>query len=449
MSVSGVRSLPVLCSGLMITSDTLGEPYAIIDLGPVRVRHLPGPGWYDRCMTALRDLARRLPRTRVPGLRTLKLTLAAVLAYVLAGVFETSDDRVLAPLTALLVVQLTLYQTLAHTIGRIVSVLAGVALAVVVADVVGVSWWSFGLLVLAALVVGQLLRLRDYLLEVPISAMFVLALGGSSSSATGRVVETLLGGAAGIAVNLLVAPPLHVRSAEEAVGELAERIACFLEDLADDLCDGWSRASADAWLERARALGPAVEQADRDLQRAEESARLHPRGGKARDARPRLRTGLSGLEHSYVSLRNLCRALLDRAYFVPEDQQSAAFPVEVREALADVLTTLAHVTRSAGAFSAASQPPDATVTAVSAGLREVSEQRDRLARLLAVHPDVDEGAWQQHGALLAGIDRLRVEVESAIHPPDEAWRPPSVTARPRDAVRRAVRRRGPARPGRR
>jgi hypothetical protein len=302
-------------------------------------------------MTALRDLVRRLPRTRVPGLRTLKLTLAAVLAYVLAGVFETSDDRVLAPLTALLVVQLTLYQTLRHTIGRVVSVLAGVLLAVAVADLVGVSWWSFGLLVLASLVVGQVLHLREHLLEVPISAMIVLALGGTSSSATGRVVETLLGGAAGILVNLVVAPPLHVRSAEEAVGRLAEHIASFLDELADELCEGWSRGSADAWLERARGLGRAVERADRDLQRAEESARLHPRGVRARDARPRLRAGFTGLEHSYVSLRNLCRALLDRAYFVPEDQQSAAYPQEVREALADVLTTLAHATRSAGAFS--------------------------------------------------------------------------------------------------
>ena len=401
-------------------------------------------------MTALLDLVRHLPRTRVPGLRTLKLTLAAVLAYVLAGVFDTSEDRVLAPLTALLVVQLTLYQTLAHTLGRIVSVLAGVALAVAVADLVGITWWSFALLVLASLVVGQLLRLRDYLLEVPISAMIVLALGGSSSSATGRVVETLLGGAAGILVNLLVAPPLHVRSAEDAVGRLAERVATTLDELAGDLRSGWSRAAADAWLERARALGRAVERADRELQRAEESTRLHPRGGRARGAQPRLRAGITGLEHAYVSLRGLCRALLDRTYFVPEDEQSDAYPQEVREALADVLVTLAHATRSAGAFSAASQPSEDTLPTVGAVLRDVGEQRDRLAQLLSVHPEVDQGAWQQHGALLAGVDRLRVEVESAVHPRDEVWRPPSVTARPRDAVRRVVTaRRRPARPRRR
>ena len=383
-------------------------------------------------------LTRRLPGGRLPGLRTAKLVLAAVLAYALAGALDTSPDRVLAPLTALLVVQLTLFQTLTSAIGRVVSVLSGVVLAVAVSELLGVSWWSFGLLVLASLVVGQVLRLRSHALEVPISAMIVLALGGTATSATGRVVETLLGGAVGLAVNVLVAPPLHVRPAEDAVGRLAERLAAFLDELADDLRLGWSRAAADAWLDRARALGRDVERADRDLSRAEESARLNPRGSRARAAQPRLRAGLAGLEHAYVVVRNLCRALLDRAHFVPEDQQDRAFPEPVRAVLADVLVTLAGATRAAGAFTAASGPADASVEEVSARLDAVLTQRDRLAGLLAVSPQDDQGAWQQHGALLASLDRLRVELEATVRPSTEAWRPVPLTERQREAVRRAV-----------
>jgi len=383
-------------------------------------------------------LARRLPGGRLPGLRTAKLVLAAVLSYVLAGALDTSPDRVLAPLTALLVVQLTLFQTLSSAIGRVVSVLAGVVLAVAVSDLLGVSWWSFGLLVLASLAVGQALHLRSHLLEVPISAMIVLALGGTAASATGRVVETLLGGATGLAVNLLVAPPLHVRPAEDAVGRLAERLAAFLDELAAELREGWSRAAADAWLDRARALGRDVERADRDLSRAEESVRLHPRGTRARAARPRLRAGLVGFEHAYVVVRNLCRALLDRAHFVPEDQQDRAFPEPVRDALADVLTTLAAATRAAGAFSAATRPAQASLADVTTALDAVLAQRDCLAGLLAVSPVDDQGAWQQHGALLAAVDRLRVELEAAVRPGAEAWRPAPLTERPRVAVRRAV-----------
>jgi Na+-transporting methylmalonyl-CoA/oxaloacetate decarboxylase gamma subunit len=383
-------------------------------------------------------LGRRLPGGRLPGLRTVKLVLAAVLSYVLAGALDTSPDRVLAPLTALLVVQLTLFQTLSSAIGRVVSVLTGVVLAVAVSDLLGVSWWSFGLLVLLSLAAGQALRLRSHLLEVPISAMIVLALGGTASSATGRVVETLLGGATGLAVNLLVAPPLHVRPAEEAVGRLAERLAAFLDELAAELRQGWSRAAAGAWLDRARALGRDVERADRDLSRAEESVRLHPRGSRARAARPRLRAGLAGFEHAYVVVRNLCRALLDRAHFVPEDRQDHAFPEPVRAALADVLTTLAAATRAAGAFTAATRPADASADEVTACLAAVLEQRDRLAVLLEVSPVHDRGAWQQHGALLAAVDRLRVELEAAVRPGADGWRPAPLTERPRAAVRRVV-----------
>ena len=108
----------------------------------------------------------RHPRTavlarwgRVPGLRTAKATLAAVLSYVAADLRHTTDAPILAPLTALLVVQLTVYDTVAQSIQRILSVLAGVLVAVGIATFVGLSWWSLGAVVAMSLVVGQLLRL--------------------------------------------------------------------------------------------------------------------------------------------------------------------------------------------------------------------------------------------------------------------------------------------------
>jgi hypothetical protein len=264
--------------------------------------------------------------------------------------------------------------------------------------------------------------------------MIVLALGGTASSATGAWWRRCWR-RVGLAVNLLVAPPLHV--GRRGASGLAERLARSRR----------ARRRPPARLSRRssrRLVGPGpgarrdVERADRDLTRAEESVRLHPRGSRARGARPRLRAGLAGFEHAYVVVRNLCRALLDRAYFVPEDQQDRAFPEPVREALADVLATLAGATRAAGAFSAATGPADVSRDEVTAALDAVLGQRDRLAGLLAVSPVDDQGAWQQHGALLAAIDRLRVELEAAVHPTAEGWRPAPLTERPREAVRRAV-----------
>jgi hypothetical protein len=365
---------------------------------------------------------------RLPGLRTAKTTLAAVLSFVVADWIGTSDAPVLAPLTALLVIQVTMYDTVRESLQRVASVLAGVLVAVGVAAVVGLSWWSLGGVVAVSLVVGRLLRLGPQLLEMPISAMLVLAVGGDRDVADSRVYETLVGAAVGILVNLAIAPPLYLRPAGDAVRELAERIARFSRDLAGGLRTGWSRADADHWLTEARSLNADVARADRVLGRAETGARLNPRAASTRREQPRLRTTLTGLERFQLSLREVCRALLDRTYFVPEDEQADAYPAEVRTALADLLET------AATAVTAAIERGEIPVA-------DLERQRNRLSTLLMVDPHTDEAAWQQHGALMAAVDRLRVEVEAAARHPEKTWRPPPLTDRQRQAVRRLVRRR--------
>ena len=128
--------------------------------------------------------------------------------------------------------------------------------------------------------------------------MLVLAVGGAGAegAAVGRVYETLIGAAIGVAVNFAVAPPVHVRPAGDAIGQLAGRLAEFLRGLAGELRTGWSRAAAERWLDEARALGPDVARADRSVARAEQSALLNPRGDEVREAQPRLRTALTGIE---------------------------------------------------------------------------------------------------------------------------------------------------------
>src|SRR5450759_3771618 len=194
-------------------------------------------------------------RGRRPGLRTAKTTLAAVLSFVVAQRLGTSPQPVLAPLTALLVVQLTMYETVASGLQRVASVVAGVLIAVGVATYVGLTWWSLGAVVAASLVIGRLLRLGPHLLEVPISAMLVLAVGGTEGAALDRAHETLIGAGVGDTDNVVIATTLYVQPASDALGGLAERMAAFLNQLADQLDAGWSRETADRILNEARRLG--------------------------------------------------------------------------------------------------------------------------------------------------------------------------------------------------
>jgi hypothetical protein len=383
-----------------------------------------------RLRTALRRRLRGVlfRRGRTPGLRTAKTTLAAVLSFVIAERLHTSATPVLAPLTALLVVQLTMYETVRHGWERILSVLAGVLVAIGVASVVGLTWWSLGAVVALSLVVGRALRLGPHLLEVPISAMLVLAVTNAEHLAIERVYETLIGSAVGVLVNLAIAPPLYMQPAGDALAELADRTAGVLRGLAGDLRRGWSRSAADHWLDESRALGAEVARADETLARAEQSARLNPRGRAVRRGQPRIRAALTGLEHVHVSLRGLARGLLDRTYFVPVEEQAQAYSAEARAALADVLDKAAEAVWEIGEVARASRP-DGSRRRVQQQLADLERRQARLSRLLVVDPVADPGAWQQHGAVLAAVDRLRVEIAAAVRPADGEWHPPPLAAR--------------------
>jgi hypothetical protein len=368
-------------------------------------------------------------RGRTPGLRTAKVTLAVVAAYLLAEALHLSDHPIVAPLVALLVVQLTLYQSIVHGLGRVGGVLAGVGIAVLVAHFVGLTWWSLGAVVAGSIVVGRLLRLGPHLFEAPITAMLLLEVGGSGTLGLARVEEAVLGALVGIAVSLLVAPPLYLQPAGEAIAELAERMARFASEFGAGVQGPWSRQAADQWMVQARAVRDEVSRADLTVARAEEAARLNPRGRRGRDAHPRFRGTLTALERCHLTLRTMARAVLDRTYFVPAAEQSAAYTTEQREALGELLAIAAEAIEAVAPIAAGGEAADAARGRVEERLVALDARRTRLARLLAVDPLVDEAAWSQHGSLLAGVDRLRVEIAAAAREPDVPERPETPVAR--------------------
>jgi len=165
-----------------------------------------------------------------------RMTLTAVFAYLLALQLPGGSVRsVLAPLTALLVVQATLFHTIRSAVQRVIGVTTGVLAAVLVSAYVPFSWWVLGLLIAGTLGLGMILRLREEVLEVPISAMLIFSVD-SHAAATSRITETLVGAAAGLAAGLLFAP-LRVQSAKDAIGELSRQMSDLLGQMADGLAE--------------------------------------------------------------------------------------------------------------------------------------------------------------------------------------------------------------------
>jgi uncharacterized membrane protein YccC len=384
-------------------------------------------------------LARRRAQPRIVYIA--RLTLTAVFAYLAAVQFAGNKGPVLAPLTALLVVHVSLTHTVRSAARRVLAVVAGVLVAVGLSVVVGFTWWSLGILIAVALAVGLLLRLGDDLLEVPISAMLILSAVGSESAATSRVVETFIGAAAGM-IGGLVFNPVRLEPAEDAVDDLSGQLADLLDLIAGDIEDLDFAAGTDAGrsaerLAQARALGGEIGRVDRALTESEDSLRLNPGARILPQAAIPLRTGLETLERAAVTVRVIARWTADASR--PEADSPLRDP-EIRARLSQVLRELAVAVGSVGDHvrsgiatavagpsprdkasrpyvllhrpaAAEVPPPEQIESDLDYSLSRVGELQDGLADLLRAEPDPALADWSRRGELLMLLDRLRSELQ--------------------------------------
>lgn len=365
--------------------------------------------WVQRANRKLITRIRQRGSTAL--LRALRLTGAAVAAYIVADLLLGDTVPVIAALTALLVVEVTLFDIVTSGVQRVVSVVAGVLLAVGFSSLVGISWWSLGLLVATSILIGQLLRLGPHLVEVPISAMLVLAVGGEETVASDRIIETLIGATIGVAVNIVFPPRIRANTAAQAVGGFADQIALLLRTASGELLDGITSEEADRWLEDSRRLSRHVPRIDRALAQAEQSRRLNPRALAQRDTTAVLRGGLESLEHSSVAIRSMFRSIADGVRDHPPTDDDTA--QAVRQAFATLLDELADAVQSYGDLVRA-EIAETTVPAENAAATALAALREARARVvelrLVEHPE-NLATWELNDALLETVDRVLTELD--------------------------------------
>ncbi|WP_240136378.1 FUSC family protein [Streptomyces sp. MUM 178J] len=340
---------------------------------------------------------------------TVRSTAAATLAYVVALWLSSQPAPLTAPLTALLVVQVTLYSTLTTGVRRVNSVVAGVLIAIAFSALVGLSWWSLGLIILASLVVGRMVRVDEFVPEVAISAMLVLGVTRVADTAWDRVLETLIGAVVGLLFNIVFVPPVWVETAGESIGDLARRMRRLMVAIGEELNRPTPVARAAEKLHEARRLDNDIADVDAALRQAEDSLRLNPRVKEALLNRVVLRTGLDTLEICAVVLRVLARTITDLAKQRPGEE---LFPQEVGLALQELL---GHVADALVSFSVlvttqATDSARAAEARLAAELAAAGASRERAAHLLhgvQRHPK----QWQLQGALLTEVDRILDELD--------------------------------------
>ncbi|MEU7023623.1 aromatic acid exporter family protein [Streptomyces sp. NPDC046203] len=342
--------------------------------------------------------------------QTVRSTAAATLSYVVALWLSSEPAPLTAPLTALLVVQVTLYSTLTTSLRRVNSVVVGVLIAIAFSVIVGLSWWSLALIILASLVVGRVVRVEEFVPEVAISAMLVLGVTQVAHTAWDRVLETLIGAAVGLLFNLVLAPPVWVDTAGESIEELARRTRRLLLDVADEFSETTPVERAAARLHEARRLDDDVAGVDAALRTAEDSLRLNPRVKEGLLHRVVLRTGLDTLEICAVVVRVLARTVTDlakaRSGAVLLPSPAALALRETAEYTGDAVVSFAVLVTARG-----SEAAEAAEHRLAEELRAARARRTHAAELLLALTLRDPRHWQLHGALLAELDRILDELD--------------------------------------
>ena len=344
-------------------------------------------------------------RSRAAMARTLRLTGAAVAAFAVAQLVFPDTVPILAPLTALLVVEVTLKDILTSGVQRVASVTAGVLLAVGFSSIVGLSWWSLGVLVAIAILIGQVMRLGPHLIEVPISAMLVLAVGGAEAAATDRIAETLLGAAVGVAVNLVFPPAVRANTAAEAVHRYASELSKLLGAAATDLRDPITQAQAIRWMEDARALSRHVPAIDKALEHAENSRQLNPRALVVPDTSNTLRADLDALEHTNVAVRSMFRSILDGVRDNPTPDPSQG--EDLRLVFSALLGDVAAAIQAFGdlALAEGTDHIEDNEETLAAALNTLREARDRIDDLQLMDAGVD-GGWELSEPVQQTVERV-------------------------------------------
>ncbi|NEA40618.1 aromatic acid exporter family protein [Streptomyces sp. SID11385] len=356
----------------------------------------------------VRGLARRTAEPLVA--QTLRSTAAAVISYVLAVNLLPQPAPLTAPLTALLVVQVTLFATIRTGIRRVNAVIAGVLIASGFSSLVGLTWWSLGLTIVTALVIGRIVRVGEFVPEVAISAMLVLGVSQVANTALDRVYETLIGAGVGLAFNLFLAPPVYVRTANEAITAMARRSSRLYNEVALQVGEDYNAPRAADWLHAARRLDNDIAEVDEELRQAEESTRLNPRVREGLLNRVVLRTGLDTLEICAVVQRVQFRTLTDLAAKRPGRRP---LPEEAADSYARLLLHMGSAVESFAALittplsTGAEDAEDALTRALDASHAE----RDHLAALLLDLVRTEAAQWQLYGALLAEADRILDELD--------------------------------------
>jgi uncharacterized membrane protein YgaE (UPF0421/DUF939 family) len=351
-----------------------------------------------------------------------KSGLAAGLAWFLAVVITELPDPVLAPLTAIVVVQVSVRASVKSALQRSAAVVIGVFLALLIGDALGLNAITVAVIVAAALGVAQLgLRLPAAAArQVPISILVVLSTVSSvhTASAWQRAVSTVIGALVGVGVSFVL-PASRLVDARQTLDRLATNLGRILEEMGGGLQSPWTAEQTVDWRRDARtARERLVAQAVEAVGNSKEAAQWNVRDLRHVDELGRYEEVLPRLERTAIGVSVIARGLDDHARITGATHAAMPNMGLLLIALADLIRAVVRDVL---------EPP--APGTVAPALAAVAERRSRCAagatrraRLALEHDDATdegrtlEGEWLNYAAVLVQVDRIVADLRAPLPP---------------------------------
>lgn len=331
----------------------------------------------------------------------LKTVLAATLAWWLSGAVLDSQMPFLAPWTALLTVHATVYRSLSRGIQSTVASTIGVGISFLIGHFLGVSLWTFALALFVGMLGSRVGWLRDEGVAIATTAIFILGSGFDSQQPLllDRILEIALGVGIGLAVNLIVIPPVRDQQAARYIDSINEQMGEVLIDMSREFSRSWETDQAEDWFERTEAMSREIDSAWGSVRFARESRRGNPRIAVPRPtkrhqvevdkaSKESYENILQRVDEGISHLRNLARTLREASY--ADGDWDTRFREEWSAIVADAGRSIAD--------------PDAEV-------EPVFDRLEALATDLSSDGNLPAASWPLYGSLLTSLRHIVIIVD--------------------------------------
>ena len=329
--------------------------------------------------------------------QVLVTAIAAAIAWQ-AGDRAFTNGGLVAAVVASLTVRSSLHKSAREGLGQIVGSTIGAGAALLSLHFFGSGVVTVGITVLISLVAARALHLGEVAtINVPVTALIVLGPGLSETTASKRLISTLIGAAIAIALSTFAHPKTPAGRTIDRISSLTERCAALLAQMAEGLIDGYSLDDSGRWLARARLLTEEIPSIRNQVIEARVFAKWLPASRSANAEKLYLRA--IAVEHMIVQTRATSRILYDL-------KLHGGVKSELSQGIGSLLSTASYaLTVSAEDFRF--DPYSVSKDPLTAEIRSSAEHLTSLAL-----EDHDEIATGQIARVLAAVSSTIIIADS-------------------------------------